>query len=126
MEFRVLFVNIIISILFDKSHGVLWNYGKVGPDVWSKIFEECGGHSQSPVNIQTACTIHQKFEPFHFGSKYNDKLNFTLQNDGHTVTAKFNDSELLLNGGNLNGNYQFVNFHLHWGPNENEGSEHQV
>jgi len=26
----------------------------------------------------------------------------------------------------LNGIYQFVNFHLHWGENYKSGSEHQV
>jgi carbonic anhydrase len=126
MKFQILFVSIIITILAQENDTHEWDYGRFGPDVWSKYFPSCSGHDQSPVNIQTACTIHQEFEPFHFPSIYKEEINFTLQNDGHTITAKHNGPILPLYGGNLNGNYQFVNFHIHWGSNENVGSEHQV
>jgi carbonic anhydrase len=126
MEFRILLLSIIILFLTDKIICVAWDYDKVGPDVWSKYYPDCGKHSQSPVNIQTACTIHQDFQPFQFTSIYNDTLNFTLKNDGHTITVRHNGHILPLTGGNLNGNYQFSNFHVHWGPNEKVGSEHQM
>ncbi len=126
MEFRICLISVIIIILVDKIDSADWNYGKLGPEVWSKIFPECGEHSQSPVNIQTACTIQDKFQPFDFKPNDIQHVNFTLQNDGYTITAIPDGTKLLLSGGNLNGNYQFINFHLHWGPNENEGSEHQV
>ena len=31
-----------------------------------------------------------------------------------------------LAGGGLNGTFEFVNFHLHWGENHKSGSEHEV
>jgi carbonic anhydrase len=126
MKFRILFVSLITTILANPAQNNDWNYGKLGPDVWGKKFANCNGHNQSPVNIQTACTIQENFQPFHFSSNYNQKMNFILQNDGHTITAKHNGTILTFNGGNLNGNYTFTNFHLHWGSNENVGSEHQV
>ncbi|CAF1238949.1 unnamed protein product [Rotaria magnacalcarata] len=112
-------------LVTDKVNGA-WNYRRFGPDVWSKTYPQCAGNSQSPINIKTACTIQKNFNPFNFTPNYNEEFNFTLSNDGHTMVVTYNGPKLLLNGADLNGNYQFVNFHLHWGPNENVRSEHQV
>ena len=126
MELEVLFVTIITTILADEIPNSEWDYGKLGPDVWSKINPECGGHSQSPINIQTACTTQQEFQPFHFSSIYTEQINLKLQNNGHTIKATYDGPILTLHGANLVGDYTFIDFHLHWGPNENVGSEHQV
>jgi len=47
-----------------------WNYHNLGPDVWSDAYPSCAEHSQSPINIRTACTIYQPHTPFHFSSTY--------------------------------------------------------
>ncbi len=122
------FVFSEIVILFKTLNGdeLKWNYDKLGPDVWGKYFPECNGNNQSPINIKTACTTKENFEPFNFSSNFYEEINFTLRNDGHTITATNNGPNLTLYGGNLNGNFIFRNFHLHWGPNENVRSEHQV
>jgi carbonic anhydrase len=121
--------GLLIFFILSKNiigDGIKWDYGKLGPDVWGKYFPDCNGNNQSPINIKTGCTTEEHFEPFSFSSNFYDQLNFTLRNDGHTITATNNGPTLTLDGGNLNGNFTFKNFHLHWGPNENVGSEHQV
>ena len=121
----VFFYSIDTSLLAD----IQWDYNDLGPDVWRDIFPACGGTSQSPINIKTACTAYQSFEPFQFSPAYNTIQNFTLINNGHTITAiQVNRDEypLTLSGGGLPGTFTFANLHLHWGENYNSGSEHQM
>ena len=35
-------------------------------------------------------------------------------------------SDLSITGGSLGGQYNFAQFHFHWGPNDNSGSEHTM
>ena len=85
---------------------------------------------QSPINVLTACTVYKPFDPFTFASGYDEPHNFTLRNNGHTIVAVYgNESKLSafrLTGGNLNGTFEFVNFHVHWGENHRTGSEHEM
>lgn len=122
-------VILILCIFVHRNNGSTWNYADLGPDVWSDTYPLCAGHYQSPINIRSACTAYQSFEPFHLASNYNSTNNFKLTNNGHTVVGRFstNISEpLLLTGGGLNGTFEFISFHLHWGENYKSGSEHQV
>ena len=114
-----------INLIISES----WNYHDLGPDTWSETYPSCAAHSQSPINVQTACTTYQSFTPFNFSPDYYIYHNFTLLNNGHSITGTYNrkkSSFLTLTGGGLNGTFQFTNFHLHWGENSKSGSEHQV
>lgn len=107
-----------------------WDYHERGPDVWSEMYPECAGQSQSPINILTACTIYKDFPPFSLSANFNSTLNFTLTNTGNTITGALNpdhnSAPMELVGGGLDGKFQFFNFHFHWGENHKSGSEHQV
>jgi carbonic anhydrase len=120
----------LLSFLFIPIGCNQWNYGQLGPDIWSDYYPLCAGKSQSPINILTACTIYKKFQPFEFTSSYDEKHYFTLMNNGHTIIGTLNNeykqSSIRLTGGGLNGIFDFVNFHLHWGENYKSGSEHQM
>jgi carbonic anhydrase len=122
------FFGSILAI--NAAHVHEWNYDEYGPDVWSERYPSCAGQSQSPINILTACTSYKNFTPFAFGAGYNEQHNFTLQNNGHTIVGTFHNEEKLaafrLEGGDLNGTFELVNFHLHWGENHKTGSEHEV
>jgi carbonic anhydrase len=126
-RFQLLIFSVIL-ILFKNAIGdeLKWDYSKLGPDVWGKYFPDCNGDTQSPINIKTECTVQKPFESFSLSPNFYDKMNFTLRNDGHTITSTNNGPIVTLTGGDLNGNFVFKNFHLHWGPDENVGSEHQV
>ncbi|CAF4806425.1 unnamed protein product [Rotaria sp. Silwood1] len=120
----------IIYLLFISVSGTQWNYGDLGPDIWSEHYPSCDGQSQSPINILTACTVYKDFKPFTFISTHDEKHYFTLKNNGHTIIGTINNeykqSPIQLTGGGLNGTFEFVNFHLHWGENYKSGSEHQI
>ena len=104
-----------------------WDYSEHGPDVWSEIYPNCNGQRQSPINIRTACTIKQDFSNLSLSFRHTESLSFTLINNGHTLQGKtIHSPTLTMNGANLDGTFSFDSFHLHWGPNPNSGSEHQM
>ncbi|CAF4764247.1 unnamed protein product [Rotaria sp. Silwood1] len=120
---------LLCSVNTSLSQETHWNYGDAGPDVWEDSYAACQGMVQSPINIQTACTVYNAYPAFQLSSATNVVQNFTITNDGHTITASQVDKTafpLTLSGGGLNGTYEFVNFHLHWGQNYKSGSEHQI
>ena len=128
MKIRVkVFLLDLISLLIVNCEED-WNYNRLGPDVWYKTFPNCKGQSQSPINIKTACTIYEQFSLFLFSKNFNENIRMTLINDGHTIKGQLSDQQQIVQvqGGNLRGTYEFVNFHVHWGANENVGSEHQM
>ena len=128
MEFPIL--NLIISLSWiGSSISVQWNYDEQGPDVWSDEYPSCAGQAQSPIDIRTACTTYQSFPSFEFSTGYNEVQNFTLINNGHTISgvlSKEDLSRLTIIGGGLDGTFVFSSFHFHWGENYKSGSEHQV
>ncbi|CAF3592325.1 unnamed protein product [Rotaria sp. Silwood1] len=120
---------LLCSVNTSLSQGTHWNYGDAGPDVWEDSYPNCQGMFQSPINIQTACTVYKAFPRFHFSSATNATQNFLITNNGHSIAAtQVNKTAfpLTLSGGGLNGTYEFVNFHPHWGQNYKSGSEHQI
>lgn len=117
-------------LLFVICKGIVasndWDYGKHGPNIWKDIDPNCAGQSQSPINIKTECTKYEMFQSFELTSAHDQLLKFKLTNNGHTIVAEALNTQLFITGGGLNGNFTFVSFHLHWGPNYNTGSEHQM
>ena len=106
-----------------------WNYGALGPDVWPDLYPTCGGKSQSPININTACTTYQCFPSFQFSSAYDAVQNFNLQNDGIDINTEQVDPTKftpILTGGGLDEPFTFKNLHVHWGENYASGIEHQM
>ena len=126
---RLFIVNFVLFIHYHSIVSQNWNYGNLGPDVWSNTIPACAGRSQSPINIQTACTTYQRMAPFHFSSAYSIPQSFNLTNNGVTIStglAAPNSSSPILTGGGLDRTYEFLEFHLHWGENYGSGSEHEV
>ncbi|CAF1034900.1 unnamed protein product [Adineta steineri] len=117
---------IFIFMLINKCLTNEWDYSAHGPDVWGETFSSCNGERQSPINIKTACTVYKSFDPFIFTPEHIEENHFLIQNNGHTITVESNNTKLAIQGGNLNGTFYFSNLHLHWGPNHNTGSEHQI
>jgi carbonic anhydrase len=119
----------VLFILFPLATAQSWNYDTLGPEVWSDLFHECGRTSQSPINIRTSCTLYQSYDHLWFSPSYRRVSNFTLVNDGTTIDGIPEEdvsSSFQLTGGGLNGTFELIDFHLHWGENYRSGSEHQV
>lgn len=105
-----------------------WDYvvgGPKGPGNWSGTCKP--GKKQSPINIKMAETEYANMDPFKL-TNY-DKMptaNYTLKNNGHTLQVDFSEKFFNVSGGGLKGVYTTVQYHLHWGSDKSQGSEHTM
>uniref|UniRef100_A0A671NM33 Carbonic anhydrase n=1 Tax=Sinocyclocheilus anshuiensis TaxID=1608454 RepID=A0A671NM33_9TELE len=92
---------------------------------WKNNFPNCGGQRQSPINIITRKVKHDpKLTSFIFDGHEN-VFNMSVKNHGHSAHFTLPQS-VRLRGGGLPATYKAVQFHLHWGENGGQGSEHSV
>ncbi|XP_077384276.1 carbonic anhydrase 14 isoform X2 [Festucalex cinctus] len=105
-----------------------WTYtGMVGQSEWPEHFPECGGSSQSPVDVVTAQTKYDPaltpLTPLGYGQ--HDNRPFALSNNGHTAVIELPDWMSLAG---LPWLFSAVQMHLHWGSGgpSSGGSEHTV
>jgi len=132
-----------------------WCYeGDCGPAFWGEEYEACNGMSQSPIDIvSTGATFEAESAPALLFNNYDkvrvsqlgnteehypgapqekgDRLeNGTLKNNGHTaqldVIATLPEDVGVLSGGPLDGDYQILQLHFHWGADDSKGSEHTL
>ena len=119
--------NLFFTSLFFKS----FKYPRIllyvpGPANWTEICKT--GIRQSPIDIESAKAVYEKalgeFELKNYDKKLT--LNFTVANNGHGMVVSLGGGDYVVSGGGLVGSYKTVQFHLHWGPDKNAGSEHEV
>ncbi|XP_064498948.1 carbonic anhydrase 9-like [Pseudopipra pipra] len=93
---------------------------------WDTDYPDCGGTTQSPINVDTARTIFSPdLRPIQlsgYSLPASEKL--VLKNNGHTVVLELPES-LAITGGYAQ-QYRAVQLHLHWGSLLAPGSEHTV
>ncbi|XP_028986426.1 carbonic anhydrase 14 isoform X4 [Betta splendens] len=110
------------------TKNITWTYkGLVGQSEWSEHFPDCGGTSQSPVDI---VTTHTKYDPAllpltPLGYSQHGNKPFTLYNNGHTVVVELPEWMGL---GGLPWLYTAAQMHLHWGSGgpSHGGGEHTI
>ncbi|XP_072209607.1 carbonic anhydrase 4 [Excalfactoria chinensis] len=101
------------------------------PRQWHKVDAKCKGSKQSPINIVTKNVIYDKsLTPLHFeGYDVKGSSKWKIENNGHTVKVTLSTSPKI-SGGGLKRKYKAVEFHLHWGIQEEQiylpGSEHSI
>ena len=138
MHSSILMKIIFVCVLFNYSEQQKvvtpppshWDYGKEGPDAWHHLYDTCEGESQSPINIRTP---HVRYDhhltPLSLNG-YNENMSSFVWNfthNGHSIVAYPSPMVLLsLSGGGLSGTYYLLQFHLHWGMNPYQGSEHTI
>ncbi|RVE62891.1 hypothetical protein OJAV_G00160090 [Oryzias javanicus] len=132
MDSPGLFVLLCLGV-FDQAAAssveeITWSYsGLIGQSEWSEYFPDCGGTSQSPVDVITTQT---RFDPSlspvtPLGYSQHGNQPFTLYNNGHTAIIEMPEWMGL---GGLPWLFTAVQLHLHWGnggPSQ-RGSEHTV
>ncbi|XP_072316350.1 carbonic anhydrase 14 isoform X2 [Eucyclogobius newberryi] len=107
---------------------IRWTYtGLAGQSEWGEHFPDCGGSSQSPVDVVTSLT---KYDPTltpvtPLGYSQHNHQPFTLLNSGHTVMVTLPEWMGL---GGLPWLFSAVQLHLHWGSGgpSHGGSEHAI
>ncbi|XP_027854656.1 carbonic anhydrase 4b [Xiphophorus couchianus] len=96
-----------------------------GPDAWKTVFPQCGGRSQSPVNIVTKKSVKdERLTPLQYDG-YQEASEVLLKNNGHTVQLDLPPG-IVISGGQLAANYKALQLHLHWGKDGSPGSEHTI
>ncbi|XP_012706566.2 carbonic anhydrase 4a isoform X1 [Fundulus heteroclitus] len=95
------------------------------PEKWNHASEDCGGRSQSPINIVTRKTLKDEtLSPFQF-KNYQQTFRGSIKNNGHSVQVGVPILSTI-SGGGLEDTYKAVQFHLHWGTDGGPGSEHTI
>jgi carbonic anhydrase len=124
-------VGLLITGFIPSAYTFGWNYdgsdGELDPADWSYNYSMCAGTSQSPIDIITANTAQitggLTFSGYDTAPA---SQNYTITNNGHSVTINVNVKTISLKNSQLNGTYVLEQFHFHWGVNDNNGSEHSV
>ena len=96
---------------------------RTGPAKWKGDCQT--GKKQTPIDIISNDTIKKDFDAFTL-KNYDQKpyVNFTATNNGHSLVISFPDKFYSVSGGGLTGEFNTVQFHLHWGKTNMNGSEH--
>ncbi|XP_020299957.1 carbonic anhydrase 1-like isoform X2 [Pseudomyrmex gracilis] len=104
--------------------------GRYGPHTWKDLYPESKGSNQSPINITTRlAVVVQPVEPLRWSNYNTVPMSMTIANDGHTVILRAYWPSIgwpQLQGGPLTDTYDFFNIIFHWGPSDEEGSEHTL
>jgi len=108
-----------------------WGYtGNQGPAFWGAMYPTCLGDAQSPIDLNVGDMSIQnvpnkvRFVGYDLDS---DTTEYELKNNGHSVELSIVSpvaTKPTMDGGHLTDEYEFVQLHFHWGPDDNSGSEH--
>lgn len=128
---RILFAFVcLIAGVSTTLAAEIWSYDLTaadGPKSWSGICSS--GSKQSPIDISTTAAMYDSsLGDFTLVNYANTPagVNFTALNNGHSLKVSFDSKMYNVSGGGLPGIYTTVQFHLHWGSNNNQGSEHTL
>ncbi|XP_054899431.1 carbonic anhydrase 4a isoform X2 [Poeciliopsis prolifica] len=95
------------------------------PEKWAVSKADCGGKSQSPVNIITRKVVRdERLTPLEF-KYYQHTFKISMTNTGHSVQIDI-PIRSTISGGELPQTYKAVQLHLHWGKDGRFGSEHTI
>ena len=103
--------------------GIHWDFQH--QDQWKNIpGASCGGNRQSPININTWKVIPQWHSWLFFNDAWENKITVNKTNNGHSITCWPENLHATVT--TSKGTYKLLQFHVHWGRNRREGSEHLV
>jgi len=114
----------------SSASGAHWDYnlrGDSGPAHWSRLYTQCAGNRQSPIDLKpTQKSTALPLQTFYYSSSPSEAH---LINNGHTVKLSNHHQSgdiPAMTGGGLPTKYAFAQVHFHWGSEDEKGSEHLV
>ncbi|XP_034935669.1 carbonic anhydrase-related protein 10 isoform X2 [Chelonus insularis] len=134
--FHVIIWGVFLCILTKESQPVSWEEwwtydGISGPGFWGLINPEWSlchkGRRQSPVNLEPERLLFDRNLQLLHIDKHG--IRGSLSNTGHGVVFSVDNGTqhpVNISGGPLSYRYQFCEIHLHYGLNDQRGSEHTV
>ncbi|KAG8236515.1 hypothetical protein J437_LFUL012801 [Ladona fulva] len=102
------------------------NLQKVAMAGWVRSLMKADGNGPSPLNIDPSFAERISLPPLEWYHYYEKAKIMKMKNTGKTVVLKgewANERPFVI-GGPLRGCYVFSQVHFHWGPTDEEGSEH--
>ncbi|KAK7134272.1 hypothetical protein R3I93_017627 [Phoxinus phoxinus] len=130
----VLLVTFLAALLCPvhivESSSMKWCYHEpaCNSTTWSQTYpHSCNGSRQSPINIVTTSVQgNSNLTSFNFTGFDDNSTFLRINNTGESVEVTLN-GKMTVQGGDLPGIYNPVQFHLHWGNGSaSPGSEHTV
>ncbi|XP_060586826.1 carbonic anhydrase 13-like isoform X2 [Ruditapes philippinarum] len=110
-----------------KKETMSWGYSySNGPHTWAVNYPDAAGHDQSPIDIHTGETIYDSdlaTKPLTIN--YSEEDSFTACNTGSSFKVNISKTSELKDGP-LTDVFRLEQFHLHWGSNDDHGSEHMI
>jgi len=103
-----------------------WGYIKDCCDLvccdWAEIAPAGNGKAQSPIDIVDAKPCGE-LQPISIN--YDNATVESIFNNGHSVQVKISPGSTI-SGAHLNGEYELIQFHFHWGSKRGQGAEHLI
>ncbi|CAF0787889.1 unnamed protein product [Didymodactylos carnosus] len=111
-----------------SGHSKHWDYERNGPDTWLHKFDHCKGKSQSPIDIQTSQVRYDsKLDNLNLTGYTNINTTWNITHNGHTiVVTPSKRTKISMSGAKLMDVFNLLHFHIHWGLNVYQGSEHTI
>ena len=120
---------LVLSLLAASVFCASVEYSYDDQDAWDDIDNsQCGGNMQSPINVVTDDLENgDEIDLSDLVFSYLDEnLQGTWTNNGHSLQftpAAASDARTVRT---YRGTYELLQFHFHWGANDDEGSEHRI
>lgn len=126
-------IFLLISLLQPSWAGkpitAHWTYvGDIGHDKWEVYHNQCGGESQSPIDIVCKDALYREDLAGGFDRTTLEQKpkSMTLKNNGHALQVDLEEGYTIDNGP-LPGKFQALQYHFHWASDVNVGgSEHTM
>ena len=120
-------LSVVLFSTSVLSSSVEFNYGEQA--AWDNLTNsQCGYTSQSPINVitddlESGDEIGLTNLVF---SYLEGQLDGTITNNGHSITFEPSEIDVERTVETYRGTYELLQFHFHWGANNDQGSEHRV
>ena len=122
---NIFFTTFLFATGFERGIGFSYN----NQSAWLKLGgSHCGGNRQSPINIVT----NNLEDGDDIGlielamQNFDNPVNGTWKNNGSTLFFTPDSSATVATTSTYLGEYKLLQFHFHWGADNQEGSENRV
>ena len=97
------------------SEGGSWNYANEAQ--WPSFYSSCNSQTQSPIDVLRNITIYDKNLKNFVFNNYDKLLKYNISFTGTDLKFDLNSNQIVpfVTGSDLNSNFNFLNFHFHWG-----------